>query len=652
MEEYDRVSRCKCNFKRNKTKCVRVRPDVTVETAPYKRVKPRCTCGFKYNKTTGDCIPSAAVANPVQVLHPLIEVERQGKKCPPTFTYNYKTKKCIKCPDGTKKYRNRCILLPTEEAPKPTEDKAEVVLPAPDLPRAEPAPYTLLEYLNAIEESGKHATDVSYKAGRYMLFVYIYLLRKYATECSLFHDLFHLSHTAVLNYRINDDELTYPNNLGHQMQQCILRGSNLIFITLWIYRTKEEGGSSHVNILIYRPFKKTIERYEPHGQQTRIKDFKEYKLNASLKRLFEEQLAPKLMQWTPKYKTPYEICPISIGFQGIEGAIASSGQGYCQMWNMFMMETILLNPTLNTKDIIERCLDIGKRSPKYFKNVIRGYTFQISKEIQQFLGPEFDLKSGTEEARKKFKELDPHTLIMETLQQTNKRFKPRQPITEDDGGYSLTVADITEIEKQVDSLTEKNVCLYYSYIKHNFIIKPSKLMRNIHPDSLKNAMLNKHITWENLMLRMYNTLFTSKMNDIEVNCSKYFLRYKAYPKTFIQTHLTMPVNTIEVMELAKQTYPFFHHFWEAVNSAQMLPELNAPLSEAMQKETYTEVKRMTVPQVNTSLSLMMYRKHTVPDNKTQQFNSISEKDKRDRLYMLLVHSNLTHANVLEWASMY
>ena len=77
----------------------------------------------------------------------------------------------------------------------------------------------------------------------------------------------------------------------------------------------------------------------------------------------------------------------------------------------------------------------------------------------------YTLKSGTEEARNKFKELDPHTLIMETLQQTNKRFKPRQPITEDDGGYSLTVADITEIEKQVDALTEKNVCLYYNNIK-------------------------------------------------------------------------------------------------------------------------------------------------------------------------------------------
>jgi hypothetical protein len=651
MEEYDRVSRCKCNFKRNKTKCVRVRPDVTVETAPYKRVQKRCTCGFRYNKSTGDCIP-AAIPNPVQVLHPLIEVERQGKKCPPTFTYNYKTKKCIKCPDGTKKYRNRCILLPTEEAPRPTEDKAEVVLPAPDIRQAEPAPYTLLEYLNAIEESGKHATDVSYKAGRYMLFVYIYLLRKYATECSLFRDMFHLSHSAVLNYKINNDELLYPNNLGHQMQQCILRGSDLIFITLWMYRTTDEGGGSHVNILIYRPFKKTVERYEPHGQQTHIKDFKEYKLNAKLKRLFEEQLAPKLMQWTPKYKTPYEICPTSLGFQGIEGAIAGSGQGYCQMWNMFMMETTLLNPTLNTKDIIERCLDIGKRSPEYFKNIIRGYTFQISKEIQQFLGPDFDLKSGTEKARSKFKELDAHTLIMETLQQTNKRFKPRQPITEDDGGYTLTIADITEIEKQVDTLTEKNVCLYYNYVKYNFIIKPFQLMRNIHPDSLKNILLNRHITWENLMLRIYNTLFTIKMDTKQVNCCKYFLRYNAYPKNFIHGKLTMPVNVLEVMEHTKKTFPLFHHFWELFNTAQTLPELNAPLSKSTQKTIYTEVKRMPVSQLKTALALMMYKEPTPPDDKKEHFKSIPEKDKQDRLYMLLVNHHLTHNNVLEWASMY
>lgn len=56
------------------------------------------------------------------------------------------------------------------------------------------------------------------------------------------------------------------------------------------------------------------------------------------------------------------------------------------MWSMFMMETILLNPTLNTQDIIEQCINIGKEDPIYFKNVIRGYTQQIAKEMKLYIG--------------------------------------------------------------------------------------------------------------------------------------------------------------------------------------------------------------------------------------------------------------------------
>jgi len=657
MDEYDRVTRCKCNYRRKQTKCVRTRPDPTAETAPYKRVQKRCTCGFRYNKSTNECIP-AVIPKQVQVLQPLIEIAREGKKCPPTFEYNYKTKKCVKCPNGTKKYRNRCILLPTDDKEptpikdvKPTEEKVEVLLPAPDITQAKPAPYTLAEYMNVIEKEGNQLHDARYKAGRYMIFIYIYLLRKYANDCSIFKDAFHLRNDAVLNYYFNANNLTYPPNLGHQMQQCVLRGSELIFITLHITDSVKDA---HVNILIYRPFKKTIERFEPHGQETGIENINDYALNSKLKRLFEEELSPALREYTPKYKTPYEICPNIRGFQGIENMLPSRERehGYCQLWSMFMMETTLLNPTLNTRDIIQQCLDIGKRNPEYFKNVIRGYTFQMAKELQKFLGPDFDIKAGTHEARSKFDTLDAQKLILDTMSETSKKFKPQQPIVESDTGYSMTVADINELDKQVDALHPQFVTMYHNYITIDYnpvMIPNGAKVSSVSKDTLKNDLLRRNITWENLMLRIYNTLFV-KGSTLKINCYKYVILFNEYPHEFVRDNLIMQVDRMEVMELAKKKYPIFHDFWGSYN--QILESSRKPLTTPLRKSIEKGVNQMTKAQLTTCLILMKYKKLNVTEEQKKYIDDIPKEDKQEILNDLLVKEKLTDKQLLEWAEMY
>ena len=674
MEEYDRVSRCKCNFKRNKTKCVRVRPDPDAQTAPFKRVKKRCTCGFRYNKPTDECIPSV-IPKQVNVLHPLIEIERVGKHCPPTFNYNYKTKKCIKCPDGTRKYRNRCILIPTDDVvvqpkvqsvkiPDKVDDvvvqpkvpeKVEVVLPVPDLQEAAPAPYTLAEYVNAIEDAGKKIGDAKYRSGRYLIFVYIYLIRKYATECSIFRDAFHLSHTSVINYNIRTNEVDHASNLGHQMQQCILRGSELIFLTLWVYNDDPKHKSSHVNILIYRPFKKTIERYEPHGDETSIKNFNEYDLNIKLKQLFEEKVKDKLREYTPKYRTPYEICPNKHGFQGIENQLPSSAKesGYCQMWIMFMMETTLLNPTLNTVDIINRCFEIGKKNPQYFLNLIRGYSSQMAKEIQHFLGPDFDITSGSDEAHKKFKEMDVQKLIAETNAETNKRHKKLQPINEDTGNYTLTTADITDIDRKVKSLNLNYVAFYVRYLYHETnLIQRIDYTTTIKHARLKNSLLQRNIPWEMLMERIYNSFFIVQVDNATLNKCKYFLKFGECPKPYIQIHLKLPINRIEIMKQTKSKYALFHKFWKPFFDSDQMANFTKPFTPAIQATVHTAVKELTVPNLNKCISLMIYYLPTVPADKKEQFDAMSKKDKQNRLYLLLIHNNLTTINVLNWAAMF
>ena len=660
MDEYDRVTRCKCNYRRKKTQCVRIRPDPTVESKPMKRVSRRCPCGYRYNKITEDCLPGQ-VEKPVLALQPKIQVERVGKKCPPTLKYNTKTNMCEKCPDGTRKYRNQCLLIPTKDDQKPSEEKKEeVILPVPDLQEAKPPPYSLAEYINEMADIGKKIHDPRYKAGRYMIFIYIYLIRKYATSCSIFRDSFHLSSKAILNYEITTDELDYPSNLGHQMLQCVLRGTELIFITLLIYRKQEDGGGSHVNILIYRPFKKIIERYEPHGQETHMKDFNDYILNRKLKHLFEEELEPKLKEYTPKYKTPYEICPSSRGFQGIENLLPHNAKesGYCQMWVMFMMESTLLNPTLNTADIIEKCIEVGKRNPEYFKNLIRGYTFQLAKEIQKFLGPSFDFSSDKKEAFQAFNRMDISKLIQETMAETSKRYTKMPSIHAEDTGYKLSMSEISEIEKHVNGLPLNIIKLYCAYLLDPLhpIYKPDEIIyrvkESIHSDKLKTILLSRNITWDKLTLDMYNDLFLHKADDNLLIRCKYVLLFDSYPNRYVDRNLSIHIkfDKVELMEIAKKKYPFFHDFWFGINKLKSSPTTYARLNEKEQKSLQSVIKKLSLPNVNKYLSLILHKNPDTDIDVGKPTQSLDEK--REQLSHHVISNNLTLTDMDQWSELF
>ena len=393
----------------------------------------RCKNGYKNNKKTKRCVRSApstvyksAVPSPVSnpapaAIHQKIQVPRVGSKCPKSFTYNKSSKMCEKCPDGTRKVGQKCILEPTNDVPA-LKEPTTVVLPKPDNAPGN----SLKELLDKLEKSGKQIKDPKYKSATILSFVYIYLIKKYASPCLLTND----DNTSIY-YNTDKNKIMYGYNLGKSMRECIERGTDIIFMPLYIYNKS----GSHVNLLIYRPFKKVIERYEPHGQRSELsfKNYNENKANAKLRELFEKTIRPELKEYTPVFKTPLEICPTkSNGFQGIENLLPSNPNesGYCQMWSMFMMETILLNPTLNTQDIIEQCIHIGKEDPTYFKNVIRGYTQQIAKEMKLYIGKYINYGDniGTPNSNQIFDTTNISILFEETLAEVSKLKKPMPKI--------------------------------------------------------------------------------------------------------------------------------------------------------------------------------------------------------------------------------
>lgn len=178
--------------------------------------------------------------------------------------------------------------------------------------------------------------------------------------------------------------------LSDDLLDCIKRGEKMIAIP-FNFKTLGSNNipSGHSNMLIYRPNEKTIERFEPHGQKFKGgKDNQDDIINEVLKTMFEKKMKPYLKKYTPKYIPPNDICPSIKGFQALENQVAklkNEGGGYCNLWSVFFLELMFLNPKLTTKEVLQKALDITKEDPQYFKNVIRGYVKITEQVVDKFI---------------------------------------------------------------------------------------------------------------------------------------------------------------------------------------------------------------------------------------------------------------------------
>jgi len=589
--------------------------------------------------------PPPPSPKPPEPIQQIIQIARTGNKCPATFSYNKTTKFCEKCPDGTRKVGRTCVLLPSDDVDE-KEDGVEphIVMPKPPPVNGEP----LKDFINRLEDTGKKVKDPIYRNGRYMAFVYIYLIKKYAASCSIFNDPFLLQqNSAAINYNINAKTLTFPSNLAEQMRECVLRGSELIFITLYMYAKK----GAHVNLLIYRPFKKVVERYEPHGQETGWGDsiYSEFDLNKQLKELFEQRVQPIMKEYTPVYRTPYEICPMSKnGFQGIENLLPHNTKeaGFCQMWTMFLMETILLNPTLNTQSIIEDCVEIGKHDPTYFKNLIRGYLQQVAREIKLYL-KQIKVDIGTEQAHHALANINIEELVNETMAETKKRNKPLPPLGE--APDSLSLDDVKELEKEVGKLNATVLKQYFNFIHLNRITQglgSGKVKEQ--KELLLKTMLSRTLKWGTLMDNIYNTYFT-ELSALQIKKQDYLLRFKYYPSPNLDLSSAPMKNRMQLMAEVKAKYPNWHTFNDLIGRAwgAAAVKFGAKDNEKVDKD----VKKLKPKQVSEFLYLLAYT--LVPKNTTDPlFDKKLENENVITLTKKLKDKNLHVVNLQHWMSMF
>jgi len=219
---------------------------------------------------------------------------------------------------------------------------------------------------------------------------YVAVLNKFKGECiPIFKDKYtkemhiELSINVTKKYTdiFNSDYIL--EQFGNSIKKCVDRNINVICIFLIIRFDKRSVG--HQNLLIYRPFERIIERFEPHGKLygNNIRD--NQNINAQLTELFEVKMNP-YTNGRVKFIPPNEICPYYKGFQILEEQIkglSTEGEGFCSMWSLFVMEMILNNPTKSTLQVIEEVMHITNKEPEFLKDIIRGYVVGIEQILDK-----------------------------------------------------------------------------------------------------------------------------------------------------------------------------------------------------------------------------------------------------------------------------
>jgi len=237
----------------------------------------------------------------------------------------------------------------------------------------------------------------------------LYLIKKYKTNCFMYGNLANdenfLYGGFVFNFlerqldlpmeqiQINIlSQINGPNLVQiHNFLNCVKSGLPIIIPLLFVF----SDGSNHANMLIYRRELNIIEHFEPHGSFFDLNPTYGEKITTILQLLVDKineikssnkELVVGIIRLIPSN----EVCIHHRGLQAIQSQLASfsiEGSGYCQMWSLLFAELALLNPTINSRDILNeiyRLLDT-QDGPAFLSNVIRGYVSVLGDEISSYL---------------------------------------------------------------------------------------------------------------------------------------------------------------------------------------------------------------------------------------------------------------------------
>jgi predicted transcriptional regulator len=279
--------------------------------------------------------------------------------------------------------------------------------------------YTIKSILESYNERGQQFVreGIEYTAITLLTTISnLYLIKKYNTNCFMYGDQgkddTFMYGGITLNFvsgqleipieeiQNNTDILSQINGKNlfqiKNFLNCIKNNQPVIIIPLLL---EFADGTHHANMLIYRKELNTIEHFEPHGSFLDLRKDYGDKVNAILQLIIDKinetnsnsksqyyNVLPGNIRLTPSN----EVCIRTRGLQAIQQQLRSfsiEGPGYCQMWSLMFAELALLNPTINSKDILDEIYKLLETQDGsiFLSNVIRGYVSMLGDEISLYL---------------------------------------------------------------------------------------------------------------------------------------------------------------------------------------------------------------------------------------------------------------------------
>lgn len=242
---------------------------------------------------------------------------------------------------------------------------------------------SLEEYLAKEESQGYNAIpgDIDYNYQDYSnVFNYFYILfvkiKDFKIMCIPNMTVKHFGkedRVAVVYYK-KEQKLVMASNIKNSICYCKKKKDiRFLFFSFILINNKKES-FSHANIIIIDLFKKTLERFEPHG----------YYNTTTMNNIIKNKLMKKIGIDEYEYLEPQKLSP----YQGIQKK-ADAFCGMCVTITMMYLHMRILNPDIKQNKIVSYFLDQSKNE---LKTTILRYARFVELKLKRFKNITFKLQ--------------------------------------------------------------------------------------------------------------------------------------------------------------------------------------------------------------------------------------------------------------------
>lgn len=258
-----------------------------------------------------------------------------------------------------------------------------------------------IKFLNntGYELKGK---KIEYTSGEQYKHLFLYKIIKQYDLNQLFQygncENYNYSHKKYNTITITDE--TNDEDISNLIEMIYKYLSNVTSKVCFIVEMQCYNNIYHDTLLVYEPFNKLLEYFDPNARSRYFNSSKFDKIIDSLK-----EKIPFLQYINSKklygYENKSDREALLKSFNRLSSHVTRNNEGWCQMWTIFIFELVFRYPFLTTSEIVKNVIGIYKgihvkNVMLYFKNIIRSYLYISNYDINKIL-EEYDLHISIED---------------------------------------------------------------------------------------------------------------------------------------------------------------------------------------------------------------------------------------------------------------